>query len=280
VTDIVDAHQHFWDPATGDYPWMTDELAAIRRRFAPDDLRPIVERRGVTRTILVQTRSSLPETVEFLDTAASIDFVAGVVGWIDLTDEAIVDVLDRLRSGPTGRWLVGIRHQTHDEPDPDWLTRPDVMRGLRAVARAGLPYDLVIRTRELPASLEIATRIPELALVVDHIAKPDIRHGLFEPWAERMAALAAMPNVTCKVSGMVTEADWSTWTRAELRPYVDLVLGWFGPRRLLFGSDWPVCLLAATYDEVLDAAEELFGGLTAAERDEVFEGTATRVYGL
>jgi L-fuconolactonase len=259
---------------------MTDELAAIRRRFAPDDLRPIVERRGVTRTILVQTRSSLPETVEFLDTAASIDFVAGVVGWIDLTDEAIVDVLDRLRSGPTGRWLVGIRHQTHDEPDPDWLTRPDVMRGLRAVARAGLPYDLVIRTRELPASLEIATRIPELALVVDHIAKPDIRHGLFEPWAERMAALAAMPNVTCKVSGMVTEADWSTWTRAELRPYVDLVLGWFGPRRLLFGSDWPVCLLAATYDEVLDAAEELFGGLTAAERDEVFEGTATRVYGL
>lgn len=280
MTDIVDAHQHFWDPATGDYPWMTDELAAIRRRFAPDDLRPIVERRGVTRTILVQTRSSLPETVEFLDTAASIDFVAGVVGWIDLTDEAIVDVLDRLRSGPTGRWLVGIRHQTHDEPDPDWLTRPDVMRGLRAVARAGLPYDLVIRTRELPASLEIATRIPELALVVDHIAKPDIRHGLFEPWAERMAALAAMPNVTCKVSGMVTEADWSTWTRAELRPYVDLVLGWFGPRRLLFGSDWPVCLLAATYDEVLDAAEELFGGLTAAERDEVFEGTATRVYGL
>jgi L-fuconolactonase len=280
VTDIVDAHQHFWDPATGDYPWMTDELAAIRRRFAPDDLRPIVERRGVTRTILVQTRSSLPETVEFLDTAASIDFVAGVVGWIDLTDEAIVDVLDRLRSGPTGRWLVGIRHQTHDEPDPDWLTRPDVMRGLRAVARAGLPYDLVIRTRELPASLEIATRIPELALVVDHIAKPDIRHGLFEPWAERMAALAAMPNVTCKVSGLVTDADWSTWTRAELRPYVDLVLGWFGPRRLLFGSDWPVCLLAATYDEVLDAAEELFGGLTAAERDEVFEGTATRVYGL
>lgn len=280
MTGVVDAHQHFWDPATADYPWMSDELAAIRRRFAPDDLRPIVERRGVTRTVLVQTRSSLPETVEFLETAASTDFVAGVVGWVDLTDEAIADVLGRLRSGPTGRWLVGIRHQTHDEPDPDWLTRPEVMRGLRAVARAGLPYDLVVRTRELPASLEIATQIPELALVVDHIAKPEIRDGLFEPWAERMAALAAMPNVTCKVSGMVTEADWSSWKRADFRPYVDLVLGWFGPRRLLFGSDWPVCLLAATYDEVLDAAEELLAGLTTAERDEVFEGTAKRVYGL
>jgi L-fuconolactonase len=280
VTGVVDAHQHFWDPATADYPWMSDELAAIRRRFAPDDLRPIVERRGVTHTVLVQTRSSLPETVEFLETAASPVFVAGVVGWVDLTDEAIADVLDRLRSGPTGRWLVGIRHQTHDEPDPDWLTRPDVMRGLRAVARAGLPYDLVVRTRELPASIEIATRIPELALVVDHIAKPEIRDGLFEPWAERMAALAAMPNVSCKVSGMVTEADWSSWKRADLRPYVDLVLGWFGPRRLLFGSDWPVCLLAATYDEVLDSAEELLAGLTTTERDEVFKGTAKRVYGL
>lgn len=280
MTGIVDAHQHFWDPATGVYPWMTDELAAIRHRFAPDDLRPTLERRGVSRTILVQTRSSLPETVGFLETAASTDFVAGVVGWVDLTDEAVAGVLDRLRSGPTGRWLVGIRHQTHDEPDPDWLTRPDVMRGLRAVGRAGLPYDLVVRTRELPASLEIATRIPELTLVIDHIAKPEIRHGQFEPWAERMAALAAMPNVTCKVSGMVTEADWSSWTRAELRPYVDLVLGWFGPRRLLFGSDWPVCLLAATYDEVLDAVEDLLASLTPAERNEVFEGTATRVYGL
>ncbi len=280
MSGIVDAHQHFWDPATGVYPWMTEDLAAIQRRFAPEDLRPILDRRGVSRTILVQTRSSLPETVEFLATAALTDFVAGVVGWIDLTDGSVADVLNGLLSGPTGRWLVGIRHQAHDEPDPDWLTRPEVLRGLRAVARAGLPYDLVVRPRELPASLALAEAIPELTLVIDHIGKPEIRQGLTEPWAKRMSALAAMPNVVCKLSGMVTEANWASWTRADLRPYVDRVLEWFGPRRLLFGSDWPVCLLAATYDDVLDAVDDLIGSLTSAEHDEILDGTASRVYGL
>jgi L-fuconolactonase len=280
VNGIVDAHQHFWDPATAVYPWMTEDLAAIRRRFAPEDLRPILERRGISRTILVQTRSSLPETVEFLATAASTDFVAGVVGWVDLTDASVSDVLSDLRARPTGRWLVGIRHQTHDEPDPDWLIRPDVLRGLRAVAAAGLPYDLVVRPRELTAALTLARMIPELVLVIDHIGKPEIRQGLVEPWSGRMAALAAMPNVVCKVSGMVTEADWGAWKRADLRPYVDRVLELFGPQRLLFGSDWPVCLLAATYDEVLDTAEDLIGNMTPVERDGILQGTASRIYRL
>lgn len=280
MTRVVDAHQHFWDPATAVYPWMTDELAAIRRRFGPDDLRPLIADAGVSRTVLVQTRSSFPETLEFLSTAASTDFVAGVVGWVDLSDRSIDDVLAGLKDGPTGRWLVGIRHQTHDEPDPEWLIRPDILRGLRAVARAGLSYDLVIRSRELPASIALAAAVPDLRLVVDHIAKPEISRGRMEPWAERMSALAALPNVTCKLSGMVTEADWASWKAADLRPYVDRILEWFGPGRLMFGSDWPVCLLAASYQQVVQALDEMLEGLTPAERSETFGGTATRVYGL
>jgi len=280
MSEVVDTHQHFWDPATGVYPWMTDDLVAIRRSFAPADLKPTLDRLGINRTILVQTRSSLPETVDFLATAASTDFVAGVVGWVDLTDASVGGALDGLLSGPNGRWLVGIRHQVHDEPDPDWLMRPDVLRGLRAVARAGLPYDLVVRPRELPASVALAKTIPELTLVIDHIAKPKIRQGMIEPWAERMSTLAALPNVVCKLSGMVTEANWTSWTRADLQTYVDRVLDWFGPSRLLFGSDWPVCLLCATYDEVFRAAQELVKDVSAAEREQIFASTASRVYGL
>jgi L-fuconolactonase len=277
---IVDAHHHFWDPATADYPWLTDELLVIRRAFGPDDLAPLLRSTGVDATVLVQTRSSYEETVDFLEVAERTPWIRGVVGWVDLTDPAIDEVLARLQEGAGGEHLVAIRHQAHDEPDPDWLVRDDVVRGIEAVGRAGLVYDLLVRSRELPTALALARRLPDVRFVIDHIAKPPIASGHLEPWASGMAAFRELEHVACKLSGMVTEADWSTWTPADLQPYVDHVLDVFGPERLLFGSDWPVSLLAATYEQVVDAARQALAGLTDEERAAVFGATAARIYGL
>lgn len=276
----IDAHQHFWDPARGDYPWMTDELAAIRRPFTPDDLRPLLEETGIDGTVLVQTQASLEETREFLSLAAETDFVAGVVGWVDLTASGVDEALQRLRAGPGGDWLVGIRHQVHDEPDPAWLLREDVRRGLHAVGEANLAYDLLVRTRELPAALEVARGNPDMRFVIDHIAKPPIHSGEYEEWAERMAPFADLVNVSCKLSGMVTEASWSSWTREDLLPYVQRVVGWFGEDRIMFGSDWPVCLVAASYREVVDAYRSALGDIGREALGKIFGGSAIRIYGL
>ncbi len=276
----VDAHQHFWDPARADYPWMTDALAPIRRAFGPRDLRPLLAADAIDRTILVQTRGSLDETREFLAIAAATDFVAGVVGWVDLSSAGVADDLAALRARPDGRWLVGIRHQVHDEPDADWLARPDVRRGIAAVGEAGLVYDLLTRPRELPACLAVARAFPDLHFVVDHIAKPLIASGAIDDWAAGMAPLAALPNVACKLSGMVTEADWHRWQPADLAPYVARVLDWFGEDRVMFGSDWPVCLLAADYARVKAALEDCLDDLGAAARAGLFGGNATRIYRL
>ncbi len=276
----VDSHQHFWDPGRASYPWMTDEVAPIRRAFGPADLRPLIDRHGFQRTILVQTRSSTAETEEFLAAAAAERFIGGVVGWVDLADPAVADEIARLRAGPGGEWLVGIRHQVHDEPDPEWLARADVRRGLEAVSAAGLAYDLLVRPRELPAAFDAAAALPDLRFVMDHIGKPRIATAEIEPWASLLGSLAELPNVSCKLSGMVTEADWSSWTTVDLHPFVDVVLEAFGPERLLFGSDWPVCLLAASYDRVVQATHELLAGLSESERDRVFGDSAAEVYGL
>lgn len=275
----VDAHHHFWDPSTADYPWMTEEVASIRRPFGPEDLRPYLRELAIDATVLVEARSSVEETRELLEIAEGTDFVAGVVGWVDLTDPEVVDVLAALEEGPGGERLVGIRHQAESEPD-DWLAREDVVRGLGAVADAGLAYDVLVRPRQLPAALDAIRRVPEGRFVVDHLAKPDIALGEREPWAEQMRALAELPNVCCKLSGMITEADHDAWTREDLRPYVDAALGWFGADRCLFGSDWPVCLLAGDYAEVAEALDECLGALGAEGRAEVFGGTAIRLYGL
>jgi len=273
---IVDAHHHFWDPRRRDYPWMGDELSPIRRPFAPDDLRPELVQNNVDRTVLVQTVSSLDETREFLETASQTDFVAGVVGWVDLTDPSVAELIASLRSAKGGDRLVGIRHQVHDEPDASWLLRDDVQRGIAAVGAAGLVYDVLVRTRELPAALATVRAHPEMRFVIDHAAKPRIAEGARDiAWEKALAPLADEPNVNCKLSGLVTEADWKTWTRDQLRPYVAQVLDWFGPERCMFGSDWPVCLLAADYAEVVATMREIIGG-----DDEVFGGTAMRTYGL
>jgi L-fuconolactonase len=276
---IVDAHHHLWDLSVRDQDWITGpEMAAIRRDFTVEELAREAGAAGVDATVLVQTVTVAEETPEFLAIASSSDLVAGVVGWTDLTAPDVAGTLERLRAGGP---LVGIRHQVQGEPDPRWLVRPDVLAGLRAVARAGLVYDLVVRPHQLPACAEAAARVPELVFVLDHLGKPRIASGAVEPWAAAVRSLASLPNTVCKLSGLVTEADWSSWTPADLRPYAEVALDCFGPDRLMFGSDWPVCLLAAAgYGEVLDTARELITGLSPTEQEAVLGGTAARVYGL
>ena len=281
-TGRVDAHHHLWDPGRRAYPWMDESVAAIRRPFGPDDLDAAAGPQGFGQTIAVQAVSSLEETEELLDVTATSGRVAGVVGWVDLAGPEVAETLAALRARPGGRALVGVRHQVHDEPDPEWLLRDDVGRGLAAVAAAGLVYDLLVRERELPAARAVARRLPELTLVVDHLAKPRIRDGAVEPWAGELAALARQSNVACKVSGLVTEADWDAWTPGQLVPYVRHAAEVFGPDRLLFGSDWPVCLLAAGYAEVVEATVKALdrAGLGSAERDGVLGANARRLYRL
>jgi L-fuconolactonase len=274
--NVVDAHQHFWDPSRNTYPWLTDELEPIRRAFGPDDLRPLLDERGVTRTVLVQTRSSLDESREFLALAAATDFIAGVVAWVDLTADDVADVLAELRTTK----LVGIRHQVHDEPAAHWLLREDVQRGLQEVGRAGLAFDLLVRARELPAALATVALNAEVRFVVDHLGKPPVRDGGDPRWDEGMKALAAFPNVHCKLSGLVTEADLDSWTPAVLAPYVERAAGWYGEERLMFGSDWPVCLLAGSYAEVVDAYVEALGDVSEQTLERIMSRNAIEFYGL
>jgi len=276
---VIDAHHHFWDPAKAKYPWMTKALDPIRRRFGPEDLRPLLAANGVDQTILVQTRASIDETREFLATAAGHDFIAGVVGWVDITADVSKQVAS-LRAGPGGKKLVGIRHQVHDEADAEWLGKKDVRRGIAAVGKAGLAYDILVKTRELPAALAMVRALPEMRFVIDHMAKPPIASGATSEWAERLKPLAAQPNVFVKLSGMVTEADWKRWTARDLTPYVQRVLEWFGPERCVFGSDWPVCLVAASYAHVIDACGQALGDLPITDRERIFGGNAVELYRL
>ncbi|WP_184928966.1 amidohydrolase family protein [Saccharothrix ecbatanensis] len=277
----IDAHHHLWDLAARPQEWLDEsELKPIRRDFGLADLREVAGAAGVDATVLVQVLPDFEETVEFLALAGESELVAGVVGWVDLTAPDVAEQLDRLRRGPGGERLVGIRHLVQAEPDPDWLTRPDVVAGLHAVRDAGLVYDLLTRPHQLTAALEVVRALPDLVFVLDHLSKPDIAGRIVEPWAPRLSELAAEPNVVAKVSGLVTEADWERWTVADLRPYVEVALEAFGPDRLMVGSDWPVCLLAASYEQVLGTAAELFDECSAAQRDLVFGGTAARVYRL
>jgi L-fuconolactonase len=277
----IDAHHHVWDLAVRDQDWITGpRMARLRRSFGIDDLRPAAAATGVTRSVVVQTIPVREETPEMLALAAEDEFVGGVVGWVDLTAPSVADDLAALLAGPNGAWLRGIRHLVQSEPDPDWLTRPEVLRGLGAVADAGLVYELLTYPVQLPAANRAVREVPELTFVLDHCSKPPIATGPLQPWKDEIGRLAAVPNTHCKLSGMVTEADWERWSVADLAPYADVVLDAFGPGRLMFGSDWPVCLLAAGYIEVVAAAEQLTAGLSTPERDEVFAGTAARVYRL
>jgi L-fuconolactonase len=277
----IDSHHHFWDPSRCAYPWMAGELLdPIRRRFGPDDLRPELRQGGIAGTVLVQTIADIAETREFLQIAASTNFLAGVVGWVDLTSPSVGDDLDALRDGESGKWLVGIRHQVHDEADPEWLCRGDVRRGLAAVQARDLAYDLLVRARELPAATKTVAAFPDLQFVLDHIAKPRIVDGRDQLWSERMPALAALPNVSVKLSGMITEADWESWTSSDMRPFVRSVVSWFGLDRVMFGSDWPVCLLAGSYESMSVGLAEALGGLTPSDEARVYRENVMHAYAL
>lgn len=278
---IIDGHQHFWDPARADYPWMeADELAPIRRAFGPADLAPLMKANGIDASILVQCRSALEETEAFLHIAHENPFVVGVVGWADLTDGALDETLDRLRALPGGGRLVGIRHQVHDEADPDWLLREDVQRGLTAVFARDLAYDLLVRTRELPAAIATAQAFPQARFVLDHAAKPPIADGGSAEWTDGIAALAACGNVWCKISGLATEAVWNDWDAERLFPFVEHAAKCFGEDRLIYGSDWPVCLLAGSYGDIKSALEACLARLGSRVRDKAFGVNATQAYRL
>ena len=272
---IIDSHQHVWDPSARAQPWLESDaaLAPLRRRFVVSDLAPEAQAAGVTATVVVQTVTEPGETPELLALAALEPLIGAVVGWTDLTDQAVPAELARLSGLPGGRCLTGIRHPLLTEPAPDWLSRPDVRRGLSAVAAAGMCFDLVLQPRQLPDVVAVAAGLPELTFVLDHLGNVEVGPHMDAAWAGAFAALAALPNTVCKLSGILGAA-----TASEIRPYFDLALDCFRPGRLMFGSDWPVCTLSASYATVVAAAAELTASLSEMEQHAILAGTASRVY--
>jgi L-fuconolactonase len=277
---IVDAHHHVWDLTARDQTWIGESMQPIYRSFDLADFAEAARPCGVVGSVLVQCVADVVETQEFLVAADNDPLVAGVVGYVDLAAGDVGERLDALREGIGGRMLVGVRHGVEAEPDPDWLRRPAVVAGLREVARRGLVYDLLIRPDQVDAAVAAAQAFPEGRFVLDHLGKPPIARHSTEPWMSQLAALGRCPNVAAKISGLLTEADWSQWTVADLRPYTDSALDVFGPGRLMFGSDWPVCLLAADYARQAQTIEMLTAELSHAERVGVFHDNAIATYKL
>lgn len=279
MAPVVDAHQHFWNLDKVEYPWLTSEYGPIYRTFEPEELAPQLERAGVEKTVLVQAADSYEETEYMLGLADAHDFVAGVVGWVPLLrpDEA-ANALDRFKEHPK---FSGVRHLIHEEPDPDWLRQDAVIEGLRTLADKNVPFDVVA---VLPRHLEhvpfIAERVPELRMVIDHLAKPPIKEQEWEPWSKAFARASEYPNVSAKVSGLNTAADLESWNGADLKPYIDYALEHYGAERLMFGSDWPVAVLAGDYQKVWDETNSATSGLSAWQREALFGDTAVSFYNL
>lgn len=272
---IVDSHQHFWQVGRFDYPWMTPEVEVLCQDYLPPALAPILKRNGVEQTILVQASNSLAETRWLLKLAEQNSFVAGVVGWVDLTADRFADQLEEFTAHPR---FKAVRHLVESESQDDWLVQPSVLANLRTLAGRGVAYDLLVHTRHLKYALTVADSCPELRLVVDHLAKPPIARGEITDWSRGLGELASRPNVWCKLSGLVTEADWTNWRVEDLKPHVDFALEVFGPQRIMFGSDWPVCLLAGSYDQVLDACQRLLAHLDEEDRGRIFSSNALEFY--
>ena len=256
---------------------MTPQVELLCSDYLPGTLEPILERNGVAQTVLVQASNSVEETRWLLELADQNSFITGVVGWVDLQSEEVGRELDELAAHQK---LKGVRHLVESERVDDWLTKAGVVRGLRELASRDLTYDLLVHTRHLKYATEAVARCPDLRCVVDHMAKPPIAGKEIDEWARGLRQLAARPNISCKLSGLVTEANWTTWDVEDLKPYVETALEYFGPKRMMFGSDWPVCLLAATYERVLDAFQKLLSELSDEDRDLVFAKNASQFYRL
>ena len=272
---IIDAHQHFWQKELFKNLKLPSGMEILVNDYSPDDLKPLLNENGVSQTVLVQTNSSLKNTYEFLDIAARYDWVAAVVGWIDLMDPGIDEQLDTLKLYPK---LKGFRHQWEDKSDPAWIIRPDVLKGLQRIAAHGFSYDLLAKPPNWKYLIQVAEAVPDLSLVIDHIAKPNIAKHQFQDWAETMAQAAAVPQMMLKLSGMISEADWKNWQPADLKPYIERGLELFGPDRLMFGSDWPVCLLAGSYRQVFEATQECLAGYSETVCEKIFSETARNFY--
>jgi L-fuconolactonase len=273
----IDAHHHLWQFHERDYGWMSPDMGALRRDFVVRDLEAVLSANGIAGSVTVQARQTIEETRWLLELRRGTPAILGVVGWVPLAAPDVRRHLDEFASDPG---LKGVRHVLHDEPDDDYMLREDFNRGVSVLRDYGLVYDLLVFERHLPQTIEFVDRHPDQVFVLDHVAKPRIREGVLSPWRERMLELAKRENVYCKLSGLVTEADWGGWTYEALEPYFDVVLEAFGPRRLMFGSDWPVILLAAPYANWLAAVSRKLEPLSAGERDRIWSATAAEAYRL
>jgi L-fuconolactonase len=244
----IDAHQHFWHYNPAEHVWMSEAIAAIRRDFLPPDLKPMLDRLGFHGCLAVQVRQNLEETRWLLELAAHHDFIRGVVGWADLRSPELASDLEQFASNPK---LVGVRHIVQDEPEDEFMLREEFRRGIAQLAEFGLAYDVLIYPRQIPAAIRLVREFRHQRFVLDHLAKPPIAERKLEPWEAGIRELAQMPNLFCKLSGMVTEARWNQWQQADFRPYLDVVFEAFGPERLMIGSDWPVCTLSASYESAM-----------------------------
>lgn len=276
---IIDAHQHFWQlDKPFNYEWLNAaEKAPIRRNYLPADLVHHLQACGVDYSVFVQTQHNVEENRWVLGMAEEYDFIAGIVGWVDLASPDCEQQLLEFADHPK---FVGIRHVTQDEPDDDFIVCDDVVRGLKVLEKHQVPFDLLFYVKHLKHAATLGRLLPELPLVIDHLAKPRIKAQAIDDWLGDFRAAAECPNIYCKLSGMVTEADWQQWEPADLRPYVDAALEAFGPERCMYGSDWPVCELAASYEEVFEAVKECLGELSDTEQQAIWGGTAARFYGL
>jgi len=273
----IDSHHHFWiyDPA--EYQWIGDDLQSIRRDFGPPDLEAEMVEAGVDAVISVQARQTLEETHWLLNLANEHDYIKGVVGWVPLINPDLERLLPTVASHPK---LKAVRHVLHDEADADYMLRSDFNRGLGALKPYPVAYDLLIFESHLPQTIQLVDRHPNQIFVVDHLAKPRVKAGELSPWRENLRELAQRPHVYCKLSGLVTEADWSAWTEASLHPYIETVLTAFEPRRVMFGSDWPVCLVASTYKRWVEVVKNAIASLSEAEQQRIWSGTAVEAYRL
>ena len=273
----IDAHQHFWKYSPAAYDWINDEMTALQQDFLPGDLQPLLAAGGFDGSIAVQACQTIEETQGLLALTESSHFIKGVVGWVDLCSPALPAQLDMLAHHPR---LVGVRHVVQAEPDDEFMLRSDFQRGIAHLAGYGLTYDLLLFPRHLPVAVELVQEFPQQRFVLDHIAKPGIADRLLEPWARDIRELAKQESVSCKLSGMVTEARWKQWKPEDFRPYLDVIFEAFGPQRLMIGSDWPVCTLSATYAETIAIVNDYIRQFAPGQQEQILGGNCASFYGV
>lgn len=274
---VIDSHQHFWKYSPPRHAWITEEMSTIKKDFLPEDLKRVYHTNNVTGCVAVQSEQSEEETEFLLQLASQHDFIKGVVGWVDLRGDNLVSRLEHFSQYEK---LKGFRHIVQDEADPDFLLTPGFQEGLRQLEKREFTYDILIYPQQFPAAIQTVKNFPGLRFVLDHLAKPRIKNQEIEDWAEKIRTLTLEPNVFCKVSGMVTEADWTSWRQEDFKPYLDVIFESFGIDRLMFGSDWPVCLLAGSFSSVLNIVKNYTDGFSAEDQEKLFYGNVKRFYRL